>query len=114
MSSAHVAAAKNINTAVESENLMTDAELQKLIQDVCESIDSLPKSDKPLSKEERKRKAVLLLKKDVLGKIKEAREKNEKDNELYNTMVYGLLTTVGEKNLYLASLLKSNIRWSMF
>ena len=114
MTSAPVAAARNTNFAVEGENLMTDAELQKLIQDVCESIDSLPKSDKPLSKEERKRREVLLLKKEVLGKIKEAREKNEKDNELYNTMVYGLLISVGEKHPYLASLLKSNIRWSMF
>ena len=114
MTSAPVAAAKNINIAVEGESIMTDAELQKLVQEVSEVIDSLPKPDESQSGAERGRRATLLLKKDTLEKIKEAREKNEKDKELYNLMVYGLLTSFGEKHPYLASLIRANIRWSMF
>jgi len=93
---------------------MTDEELQKEIQDVCESIDNLPKSDKSLSKEERKCRAVLLLKKELLDKIKDAREKNDKNAELHHSMVYGLLTSWGETHPYLMSLVQSNLRWSAF
>ena len=93
---------------------MTDEELQKAIREVSESLNNLPESDKSLSKEDRKRRYVLLLKKDILDKIKEAREKNDKSQELQNTMAYGLLTSVGEKHPYLASLLKSNLRWGGF
>ncbi len=93
---------------------MTDEELQKEIQDVCESIAHLPKSDKSLSKEERRRREVLLLKKEILDKIKDAREKNRKDQELHNTMVYGLLTSWGETHPYLMSLVQSNLRWNAF
>ena len=112
MTPAPVVAAKNINTAVEGK--MTDEDLQKAMQEVSEGLDNLPKSDDSLSKEERRRKEVLLLKKDTLDKIKVAREKNDKDQELYNTMVYGLLTSMGEKHPYLMSLVKSNLRWSAF
>ncbi len=93
---------------------MTDEELRKTIQDVCESIENLPESDKPLSKEERKRRQILLMKKDILSKIKEAREKNELGDELYHTTVYGLLVSLGEKHPYLMGLVQSNIRWGSF
>ena len=93
---------------------MTDEQLQEAIREVGESLNNLPKSEESLSKEDRKRGYVLLLKKDVLDKIKEAREKNDKSQELYNTMVYGLLTSVGEKHPYLIGLLKSNLRWGGF
>jgi len=93
---------------------MTDEELQKAIQEVSESIANLSKPDDPLSKEERRRREVLLLKKDVLDKIKDAREKKDKSKELQHTMTYGLLTAWGEKHPYLMSLVQSSIRWSGF
>jgi len=114
MTPAPVAAARNISIAVEGKGAVRDEDLQKAIQEVCESLDNLSKSDDPLPKEERRRREVLLLKKDILEKIKDAREKNEKDQELYNIMVYGLLTSWGEKHPYLMSLVKSNLRWSSF
>jgi len=93
---------------------MTDKELQKEIRDVSESIDNLPKSNESLSKEERRRREVLLLRKEILNKIKDAREKNDKSKELHNTMVYGLVTSWGETHPYLASLVQSNLRWNAF
>ncbi|MFC2013632.1 hypothetical protein ACFLU8_01960 [Chloroflexota bacterium] len=93
---------------------MTDEELQNAIQDVNESIDNLPKSDESMSKEEKRRREVFLLKKDILYKIKDARENNEKDKELYHTMDYGLLTSLGETHPYLMALIKSNLRWNAF
>lgn len=93
---------------------MTDEQLQRALQEISESIDKLPQSDEALSSEERKRKVVLSMKKQVLERIKDAREKNEKGQELYEIIVYGLLTSVGEKHPYLASLIRANIRWSMF
>ena len=95
----------------------SSCELGKMTEDlmwVGESIDNLPKSDKSLSKEERRRKEILLLKKEILDKIKDAREKNEKGQELHHTMVYGLLTSLGEKHPYLMALIQSNLRWSSF
>ena len=93
---------------------MTDEQLQKLIQDVSESLDQLSDPDKSLTKEERNRKQILLLKQETLCKIKEAREKNQKDQEILHTANYGLLTSLGEKHPYLMHLIKSNLRWSSF
>ena len=93
---------------------MTDEELEQEVREVNEGLKGLPESDKPLSKEDMRRKQVLLLKKDTLEKIKDAREKNEKNEELYYAMFYGLLTSWGEKHPYLASLVKANFRWNMF
>ena len=114
MTPVRVAAARNINIAVEGESIMTDEDLKKAIQEVSEELDSLPKSDDSLSGEERKSKHVLLLKKETLDKIKVAREKNDKDQELHNIMVYGLLTSWGDKHPYLMSIVRSNLRWSSF
>ena len=114
MTPALVAVARNTSIVAEGEGIMTDEDIQKAIQEVSESLDNLPKADDSLSGEERRRRAVLLLKKDILGKIKDAREKNEKDKELHNTMVYGLLTSWGEKHPYLMALVQSNLRWNAF
>ena len=114
MNPAPVVAARNTNIAVEGEKSMTDQELQKEIRDVGEGIENLSMPDQSLSKEETKRKNVLLVKKDILEKIKDARENNEKDKELQNAMLYGLLTSLGEKHPYLMALVQSNLRWSSF
>ena len=93
---------------------MTDEQIEKTIQDISESLDELSDPDKPLTKEEGNRKQILLLKKETLQKIKEAREKNEKDQELLHTANYGLLTSLGEKHPYLMHLVRSNLRWGGF
>lgn len=94
---------------------MTDAELQKEIEDVREGIDKLSKSDKPLTKEEKQHKQRLLVRKDVLYQIKEAKEKHKQDEELHHTMTYALLTSWGERHPYLMYLMRSKLsRWSFF
>ena len=93
---------------------MTDEELLQEIKEVDEGIDNLPKSDKSLSKEERRHKGVLLMKKDILDNLKIAREKGDKDQELYQTMTYGLVSSWGETHPYLMSLVQSNLRWNAF
>ena len=93
---------------------MTNEELQRELQNISEAIDRLSNSDEPLTKQEKRRKHILLLKKETLQKIKEAREKNQKDQELLHTANYGLLTSLGEKHPYLMHLIKSNLRWSSF
>ena len=90
---------------------MTDEELQKALQEVSESLDNLPESSK--SETERHRR-LLLLKKETLQKIKEAREKGNKEQELNNTVYYSLLNTWGEKHPYLVSLMMSRFRFGAF
>ena len=93
---------------------MTDEELQQAIQEISESIKNLPESKEPLPREEARKKQVLLSRKEILERIKVAREKNQHGEELYNTMVYGLLSSWGEKHPYLMHLAKANLRWNMF
>ena len=93
---------------------MTDKELQEAIQEVTDSINNLPKANKPLSKEERQYREALLLKKEILDRIKVAKEKGRTDDELYNSVFYGMLTSWIGKHPYLMSLVQSNFRWNAF
>ena len=94
---------------------MTDAELQKEIKDVSESMDKLSKSDKPLTKEEKQHEQRLLVRKDVLYQIKEAKEKQKQGEEIRHTMTYALLTSWGERHPYLMYLMSSKLsRWNYF
>ena len=114
MTPARVAVARNTNIVVEGESVMTDQELQEEVRYVTESIDNLPESDKDQSKEERRHRDVLLVRKEMLGRIKQAREKGDKNLELQETMNYGLLTSWGEKHPYLMGLVRANLRWNAF
>lgn len=109
-----MAVVRSTSTAAESENIMTNEELEKEMCEVSDDIKSMPRSDKALSKEDMRHRQVLLLKKDTLDKIKDARATNQKSEELHYAMFYGLLTSWGEKHPYLASLVKANLRWNMF
>ncbi len=93
---------------------MTNEELEQEVREVNEGLKGLPESDKPLSKEDMRHKQVLLLKKDTLEKIKDAREKNQASEELHYAMFYGVLTSWGEKHPYLASLASASFRWDVF
>ena len=93
---------------------MDDEELQQKIQEVSESIDKLLNSDKPLTKKEETHKRVLLLMKETLEKIKTAREKGDKEQEMANMMNYGLLSSYGEKHPFLAHLMKTKLRGNIF
>jgi hypothetical protein len=92
------AAARNINTVVEGEIMMTDAELKEKLQEVSADIDKLSNLDRPLIKEEERDRARLKYRKYVLDKIKEAREKHRKDDEVFNSTVYEMLVSWGERH----------------
>jgi hypothetical protein len=91
------AAARNISTVVEGEIMMTDAELKEKLQEVAADIDKLSNLDRPLTKEEEKDRGRLRYRKYVLDRIKEAREKHRKDDEVFNSAVYEMLVSWGER-----------------
>ena len=88
---------------------MTDQELQQTVQELTESVDKLSNTDKPLTGKEKEQKRILLLKRSILQKIKEARESNDKKQELDLTMSYGLLTSIGEKHPLLMFFVRSKL-----
>ena len=93
---------------------MTDEELQQKLQNISESLDELPDSDKPLSKEERGRKHMLLLKKETLLRIKLAKEKKDLNQEIRCNMDYALLEEFGEKHPLLLHLGRIRLRGQIF
>ncbi len=94
--------------------MFTDEQLQQELQDINEGLKELPDPDKSLSKEERKRKYLLLMKKDVLEKIKQAKEKNDKSQEFDSSIDYAVLTSFGEKHPILMHLAKMKFKWSIY
>jgi len=106
--------ARNTNAAVEGEIIMTDEELQQTIQEISENIDKLSDPAKSLTKKEGNHKRVLLLMKETLERIKTAREKGDKEQEMANMMNYGLLATYGEKHPILTHLMGIKVRSNLF
>ncbi len=92
---------------------MTDEELREKLEEVSVGIARLSSLERPLTKEEEKYRARLLRRKHVLDKIKEAKEKNRKDDELYNSTVYEWLVPWGEEHPILMAILMHfmRIRW---
>ncbi len=89
---------------------MTDEELARTIKEISESIANLPKSDKPLPKEEKKRRTVLLMKRKALLNIKSAREKKQQNDEFLNNAVYSLLNSWGGKYPFLVHILMMKLK----
>jgi hypothetical protein len=110
MSPAPAAAAKNTNIAAEGKSTMTDEELQLAMKEVSENLEKLSHSAEPLTREEGRRKQVLLFRKDALEKIKEAKEKGKRSQELRSSMDYSILTDWGEKHPFLAHIMRLRIR----
>ena len=91
---------------------MTDEELAALINDIDEQIKQLPEDDdKPLSKEERKQRALLQAKSRALHRIKETKESGNLHQEARACMDYALLEQYGHKNLFLLNFMRSQFRW---
>ena len=90
--------------------MMTDEELQMATKEVSDGLAELPDTEEPLTKEEKRRKNVLLIRKDILERIKEAKEKGRKDQELKSTMDYSLLMEWGEKHPFWAHIMRLSMR----
>ena len=78
--------------------MMTEEEIKGLLQEVTAELDSLSNLDRPLTEEEKKHRNKFRFRKYVLEKIKEARDKNQKGDELYNSTYYSMLVPWGEKH----------------
>jgi hypothetical protein len=114
MSPARAVAAKNISTvAGDDEIMMNEEQLRQALQKVSADLDKLANSDKPLTKEEREYQNRLLRRKYVLGKIKEAKDKKRKDDEVFNSTVYEMLVSWGERHLILMGIMTHlmRIKW---
>ena len=105
--------ARNTNTVAEGESIMTDKELQRVSKEVSADIDKLANLDRPLTKEEGRYRAKLSKRKYVLDRIKQAREKNRKEDEIYNSAVYELLVPWGERHPFLMGIVihLMRVRW---
>ena len=89
---------------------MTDEELEQEILDMSEAMDKLSKSDDPLTKQEKRRKFILPLKRDTLQRMKQAKEKKDRNQELKCNMDYALLEEFGEKHPLLLHLARIKLR----
>jgi len=93
---------------------MNDEELQQLIQYVTTGIERLSGTERPLTKEEKKEKGLLHLKKDCLLKIKLAREKHETLDEFNNIVYYGTLDSWVGRNPIMRHFAKIRFRSRIF
>jgi hypothetical protein len=93
---------------------VTDEELQNAIEEMDRDIKVLDALEKPLSREDKKRQRLLMMKKDALEKIKEAREKGRPDQETHHSATYGILCTYGEKHPLLMHIMKMKLRGTIF
>ena len=93
---------------------MNNEELEKEIQEVRESLNNLTKPEEPLTKEEISYRETLATRKVVLDQIKEAKEKQRTNDEIYNNLVYSILRSAwGQKHPFLASMILRNFRWGI-
>ena len=89
---------------------MTDEELEKEIQEVSENINKLSDSDKPLTKEEQRRKQTLLLREETLKAIESAKKRGDLSREITMGIDYALLTSWGESHPFLTHLMRVRLR----
>ena len=89
---------------------MTDEELAGLMQEISEQIEQLPEdAEKPLSKDETKRKVLLQARKEALNRIKSARENGSVHQEVKSGIDYALLTEYGDRHWLLFNYMKSRM-----
>ena len=97
---------------------MTDEEIQEATAEISEILDKLHDSEKPLTKDEKRRKRVLFVRKQLLRAIKLAKEKNDRNAEIKMGIEYNLVTSLGEKHpvllMFLAPIVKSKFGWTVF
>ena len=92
---------------------MTEEQLKEAIQGVSGELAGLANLERSLIREEEKHRNRLRFRKYVLDKIKEAKDENQRSDELYNTTYYNMLVPWGEKHPILFFLLMRIIkaRW---
>jgi len=93
--------------------MMSDEQLQQALKEVADGLDKLSKSKNLLTKEAKKDRGRLLKRKYVLDRIKEAKEKKQRGDELYNSAVYEFLVPWGERHPFLMFIVMHlmRVRW---
>ena len=86
---------------------MTNEEIFNTIKEINEELDKLSDPAKTLSKEEKRHKHILTLRKDILQQILEARATFRGHREFSLTMTYGAVTSLGEKYPFLIPFIKA-------
>jgi len=96
---------------------MTDEDITQVTEEITEILDKLHNSEKPLTREEQRRKKVLSARKQLLRVIKAAREKNDRSMEIKTGIEYTLVTSLGEKHphllMFLAPIVRSKFGWTV-
>jgi hypothetical protein len=111
---APVEVARNTSTVAEGDS-MDDDQLATEMAAVKDKLGEFPEDDKKLSKIERKEKDLLLMKQEVLARIREARNNNHKQAEFDNTVYYGVLNSwFGRHPLLRRFIINSRCRWNVF
>ncbi len=72
---------------------MTDEELEEAIEDANNDLSNLSRPTEPFPQHEVRRREMILLRQLTIYKIKDARKQGKKDLELFNTAIYGLMTS---------------------
>ncbi len=90
---------------------MTNEEIQGSIKEIDESLAKLPE-EKSRSKEQRRERVTMLMEKDALEQIKQAREKGNIQQEIKHTVSYAVLKSV--KNPWLMYLMQIKFRSHIF
>jgi hypothetical protein len=93
---------------------VTDEELQNTITGIEREIEDLSAADKSPAPSEKKRLYLLMMKKDVLKKIQQAKQSNNIRDETQHSADYGLLCSYGDKHPLLLHLMKIKLRASLF
>ena len=78
--------------------MMSEEQLRGSLQEISGELEELSSLERPLTKEEEKHRKKLQFRKYVLDSIKEAKDKDQKSDELYNTTYYQMLVPWGEKH----------------
>ncbi len=90
--------------------MWTDEQLRQTTGEVTAELDRLYNLERPLTKEEKKFRSRMQMRKYVLEKIKEAKDRGLTSDEMYNSTMYGLLVPWGEKHPFLMFLVSRWIR----
>jgi hypothetical protein len=90
--------------------MMTEEELREEFRNVKDELNRLAQSEKPLTKEEKRLKFALEQSKDVLRRIKETKDKEDKMQEVRHTADYNLLKSYGKRHPLLLHILRIKLR----
>jgi len=88
---------------------MTDEEIKQQIEFITISLVGLDGVQRPFTREESRRRHILVLEMAVLRQISKARESHDRHQEFTSTVTYGLLKSVGEKHPFLMHLIRTNL-----